>query len=305
MDLSLVIAAWFAAGAVGNVCEMSERAAVQVVLDLDARTPGFQHTINVAEGTSIVENIAVYVFDPAHESCLWGIGYVGAINRGISLGHMPSNTNQGALVAMTATAGTPVNPGNVAWMDPAPAIDPGFVGPEVQYIEGGADKATAIPAAPTEPIFTVDITLAGAEAGDVFDLYLLDFVTVWLQYFLQEDYGAFSTQGLSTLDTGGDAVPDGTQSIYGVDFDTPVPVPPAAFLVDYVDGPPGGGPATICVVPLGDLDGDGTVGVIDFFLLLAAWGPCPDPCPPHCVADLNTDCTVDTTDFFLLLENWS
>jgi hypothetical protein len=57
------------------------------------------------------------------------------------------------------------------------------------------------------------------------------------------------------------------------------------------------------VIP-GDLDGDGTVGVLDFFALLAAWGPCPEPCPPQCVADLNMNCTVDVIDFFLLLANW-
>jgi hypothetical protein len=33
-------------------------------------------------------------------------------------------------------------------------------------------------------------------------------------------------------------------------------------------------------VLVGDIDGDGVVGVNDFLELLAAWGPCPDPCPP-------------------------
>ncbi|MHC4211665.1 MAG: dockerin type I domain-containing protein, partial [Planctomycetota bacterium] len=155
----------------------------------------------------------------------------------------------------------------------------------------------------TAPIFTVDITLQGAAAGDVFDLYLLDFITVWMRYFDMGDYGAFSTSELTSLDTGGDAVPDGTQSIYGVDYDTPVPVPPAKFLVDYIDGPPGGGPATIRIVPLGDLDGDGAVGVTDFLLLLAAWGPCPDP-PAPCPADLDGDGIVGVIDFLILLAAW-
>jgi hypothetical protein len=53
-----------------------------------------------------------------------------------------------------------------------------------------------------------------------------------------------------------------------------------------------------------DLDADGTVGVVDFFGLLAEWGPCLDPCPPACPGDLNGDCTVDTQDFFLLLTRW-
>ncbi len=54
----------------------------------------------------------------------------------------------------------------------------------------------------------------------------------------------------------------------------------------------------------GDLDEDGVVGITDFLALLAAWGPCPDPCPPHCFADVNTDCTVGINDFLTLLANW-
>ncbi|MHC4320235.1 MAG: right-handed parallel beta-helix repeat-containing protein [Planctomycetota bacterium] len=53
-----------------------------------------------------------------------------------------------------------------------------------------------------------------------------------------------------------------------------------------------------------DLDGSGAVGVTDFLALLAAWGPCPDPCPPSCPADFDGDCTVGVTDFLLLLAQW-
>lgn len=55
---------------------------------------------------------------------------------------------------------------------------------------------------------------------------------------------------------------------------------------------------------LGDLNGDGVVGIVDFLMLLAAWGPCPDPCPPSCSADLDGDCGVGITDFLILLGNW-
>ena len=54
----------------------------------------------------------------------------------------------------------------------------------------------------------------------------------------------------------------------------------------------------------GDLDGDGTVGILDFLALLAAWGPCPATCPPACFADLDGDCTVGILDFLTLLANW-
>ena len=52
---------------------------------------------------------------------------------------------------------------------------------------------------------------------------------------------------------------------------------------------------------LGDLDGDGTVGITDFLALLAAWGPCP----VQCVADLDGDGIVGILDFLTLLGNWS
>jgi hypothetical protein len=54
----------------------------------------------------------------------------------------------------------------------------------------------------------------------------------------------------------------------------------------------------------GDIDGDCAVGITDFLKLIAAWGPCPDPCPPGCPADLDGDCEVGVTDFLDLLANW-
>ncbi|MHC4130219.1 MAG: dockerin type I repeat-containing protein, partial [Planctomycetota bacterium] len=53
---------------------------------------------------------------------------------------------------------------------------------------------------------------------------------------------------------------------------------------------------------LGDIDADGAVGVSDFLLLLAAWGPCPADC---CLADLDSDGSVGVSDFLLLLAHWS
>ncbi len=60
-----------------------------------------------------------------------------------------------------------------------------------------------------------------------------------------------------------------------------------------------------CGSILGDIDGDGIVGINDFLLLLGAWGPCADPCPPSCAADLDEDCDVGINDFLMLLGNWS
>jgi hypothetical protein len=53
----------------------------------------------------------------------------------------------------------------------------------------------------------------------------------------------------------------------------------------------------------GDFDGDGTVGITDFLVMLGTWGACPDP-PAQCVADLDGDGTVGITDFLLLLALW-
>ena len=54
----------------------------------------------------------------------------------------------------------------------------------------------------------------------------------------------------------------------------------------------------------GDLDGDGSVGITDFLLFLAAWGPCPDP-PDPCPADLDRNGIVGITDFLILLAHWA
>ncbi|MHC4804624.1 MAG: hypothetical protein ACYTFF_21335 [Planctomycetota bacterium] len=37
--------------------------------------------------------------------------------------------------------------------------------------------------------------------------------------------------------------------------------------------------------------------------MLAAWGPCPAP-PDPCPADLDGDGSVGITDFLILLANW-
>jgi dockerin type I repeat protein len=290
--LALALACATQARAAGTCGE----ATVQVILDMDAKAPGFQPSVTIPAGTAVVEGVSVYVLDPSESACVWGIGYLGGIDRGIALGHMPGDGNQGSVVALRAAPGAPLNPANFALVFGPPGMQPGFAGPELQYIEGGAAAPAIIPAAPVEPLFRADVVLDGAAAGDEFRLYLLDMVVVWTA----GQGGAFSTQGFLTLDAGGDAVPDQTQTIYGVDPDAPLPVPPAAYLVDFIDGPQG---ATIRVVPVGDLDGDGHVGIVDMLLLLAAWGPCPDP-PAACAADLDGDGNVGIVDFLALLAGW-
>jgi hypothetical protein len=52
---------------------------------------------------------------------------------------------------------------------------------------------------------------------------------------------------------------------------------------------------------LGDIDGDGIVGIADFLALLGSWGPCGDTCGPE---DIDGDGTVGITDVLVLLANW-
>ena len=61
--------------------------------------------------------------------------------------------------------------------------------------------------------------------------------------------------------------------------------------------PCGWGP---CPVRPSDLNGDGEIGIVDFLILLAAWGPCNGDCPE----DLNADGNVGIVDFLILLGDW-
>ena len=97
----------------------------------------------------------------------------------------------------------------------------------------------------------------------------------------------------------------------GTSATTELPVDPSAIplgwylLFAMVDDIPSVAQIVRISPRLGDLDGDGAVGINDFLALLAAWGPCPDPCPPSCPGDLDGDCTIGITDFLILLANWS
>jgi len=55
-------------------------------------------------------------------------------------------------------------------------------------------------------------------------------------------------------------------------------------------------------VQLGDINGDGIVGIVDFLDLLADWGSCIETC---CLSDLDLDGDVGIADFLTLLANWT
>ncbi len=68
---------------------------------------------------------------------------------------------------------------------------------------------------------------------------------------------------------------------------------------DLVDGTPFSASDCVRLVPLGDIDGDGSVNVPDLLALLAAWGTDPGG-PP----DFDGDGTVAVPDLLALLAAW-
>jgi hypothetical protein len=238
-----------------------------VVVDMDAATPGIQSHLTVPAGTTKIEDVAIYVFDPLGERRLWAMGYLGGIDRGLSFGHTPTNRHVGQVGEFVASAGMTANPGNSYEIITRPFMIPAFAGPEVQYLEFGANAPATLPSAPIHPLFTVDIQLSGPQPGDIYDFYVLDYVSMWTQ----GTHGVFSVTGSMSLDTGGDAVPDGTQTAFGADPDPPIPVPPGAYLVDFIDG--GNGPATVTVASASGIDGGS--GVSPLALALRPARPSP------------------------------
>ena len=75
-----------------------------------------------------------------------------------------------------------------------------------------------------------------------------------------------------------------TGSSFGLQTD------PAVLLLSAIDQPPG------------DMDHDCAVGINDFLMLLAAWGPCP--LIGSCTGDVDGDGLVGIVDFLALLANW-
>lgn len=266
---------------------------VRVVLDLDLNTPGMQSTRVIEPGTTFVNGIGVFVYDPEGTRRLLAIGYIGGIDRGIALGHVPNDQSVGAITAMSGSPHTPVNPGNFGGVDPDGSIQKAFPGPEIQYYELGANTDAPLPGVPVAPAFTAEVHLEDASAGDEFAFALADNVVLWTE----GRNGAFSTRDMFSLDTGGDAVPDGTPTVIGLDGDAALPAPPAAYLVDYIDGVDR--PAAIIVRCPTDFNADGLVDTRDVLGFLNAW-VIRDP-----RADFNQDGTINTQDVLAFLNTWN
>jgi hypothetical protein len=225
---------------------------VIVAVDMDASQPGIQNSVSVPAVVTRVDGITVWVYDPSATAHIFGVGYLGGLDRSLAFGHVGvnSNGNAGRVLAVEGVPGGPIVAGNSAYV--THLTQPLFAGPEVQYLEWG-ETGGIIPSAPVEPIMHVSVDLEDAAIGDVYRFYLGDNVVAWTG----GTNGMFSTQSPLSLDTGGDHVPDGTPTVAGVDADAAVPVPPGAFYVDFQDGPAGDGATIIVVAACGDFDTDG------------------------------------------------
>jgi hypothetical protein len=114
--------------------------------------------------------------------------------------------------------------------------------------------------------------------------------------------GGFVINGIDPIDQSGVSV-SGAGDVNGDGLDDLIV---GAFRADPA-GNSDAGESYVVFSPVvrGDLDTDGSVGIVDFLMLLGDWGPCPVSCPPYCPGDLDGDCSVGIEDFFLLLDNWT
>ena len=67
-----------------------------------------------------------------------------------------------------------------------------------------------------------------------------------------------------------------------------------------LDGTPFSASDCVRIVPPGDVDGDGLVGISDLLIVLSDWGSCHS-----CAADANGDTHVNITDLLIILSNWT
>ncbi len=283
---------------------------VWVYVDMNPAVPGYQPFIIIPPPMSIVSyhDVGFWIFSDGHAP-LYTIGdpLSGLLAKGIAFGHMkPTTPNYGVCDYIEPGGSAPINPGNTGYVLDDRRVDKAFNGPEIQYLEWGTDRPVEIPMEPMDPVWKARIRLVAAGAGDIYDFYIADRVAI-ARPGRNGVFGAFRPFG---LDSGGDSVRDFTATIYGIDVDVPVPVPPAAYKVDFRDGRDIGGPARIIVSDFGDANGDGQVNRADLEALLLA---VTDPAAyaekyPQCsrdLCDVNRDGQVDALDAEALLTQMS
>ena len=147
-----------------------------------------------------------------------------------------------------------------------------------------------------EARYGTGIHVAGQYSGNLANsgetLRLLDANGSTIQQFTYDDDPAAGWP--DTPDAGGPSL-----VVLDTDGDYNDPLNWAASTTTH--GTPGTGEAAN---PIGDINGDGFVGIDDLDLLLAYWGDAASSSPTADDADLNRDGTVNTPDLNLLLANW-
>ena len=157
--------------------------------------------------------------------------------------------------------------------------------------------------------------------GGVFFLELVDDPQLGTRLIVQWNYHNFDGAG-STLRFQvhilQNTAPTGTYSQYYYDIEGSATGAGASATIGYQDGSTGygdlqytfnvvdavtNGTVLSLIVPeSADLNADGLVGIVDFLMLLGAWGPCGD-CA-DCPADLDGSCAVGLPDLLELLSHW-
>ncbi len=157
--------------------------------------------------------------------------------------------------------------------------------------------------------------------GDVFFTELVDDPQLGTRLIVQWNYHNFDGAGstlrfqVHILDN---TEPTGTYAQYFYEIEGAATGAGASATIGYQDGFSGhndlqysfnlvnavtdGTVLSMLVPDPADLNADGLVGIVDFLILLAAWGPCAD-CD-SCPADVNGNCVVGLPDLLDLLSRW-
>ncbi len=283
-----------AIGASASLVAMAGAQDIIVALDMDPSQPGIQQSITVPPGTTVVDGVAVYIWDQSGQHTASGMGcFICSVRATLVMGHFRGEERIiGRVASFDATLGVPALTGLDHFVSSQAPFNP-FGGLGVDYFVNTnlGPQSGMFQTAPTSAQFTTSVSLVNATAGDVYRFYLVD-VPAML------GGGVFHVGTPFAANAGGDAVPDMTPTLQGFDPDPPLPSPPAAFLVDFRDGPVTGGGATIIIDGCyADCDPNGGAGVLDIFDFLCFQDSFVSGEPYACDCDTSTGPICDIFDF--------
>lgn len=105
-----------------------------MALDMDPSQPGIQQSITVPRGTTVVDGVAVYIWDQSGQHMASALGcFVCSISRGVAMGHFRGDGRIiGRVASLDPTLGEPVIAGLDHLVTTTSALNP-FGGPTVEY----------------------------------------------------------------------------------------------------------------------------------------------------------------------------